>query len=161
LPTAVAFDSGNLLGVAETYRARHPVRPIIIAGDNDHHLPRQLRADGRTLPNVGLEKAHAAALAVNGSVLIPQFEAGAKASDWNDHAALHGGAATRQVVAAALSERGITLVPLPRESYKVAVRPILAPDRLAARRRASEGQAPLPNDEPRADLRRAAAPRGW
>jgi phage/plasmid primase-like uncharacterized protein len=56
LPVAVAFNAGNLLAVAKAYRAADPSRPIVIAGDNDHHLPQR----SVPLPNVGQEKAEAA-----------------------------------------------------------------------------------------------------
>ena len=86
LPVAVAFDAGNLLPVAEIYRARDAERPIVVAGDNDHHLPRR----EPPLPNVGREKAEAAALAVRGVAMIPAFAPDAAGTDWNDHAGLHG-----------------------------------------------------------------------
>ncbi len=113
-------------------------RPIIIlAGDNDHHLPLITRADGTTLPNVGREKAEAAALAVNGLALIPPFAAGARGTDWNDYAALHGLDAVRRAVAEPLAGHGITLHPTPRENrHSGAVRPpARTVQREAARRR--------------------------
>jgi phage/plasmid primase-like uncharacterized protein len=39
LRTVIAFDSGNLLPVAQAIHAKHPGRPKIFAADNDHHLP--------------------------------------------------------------------------------------------------------------------------
>ncbi|HTC09625.1 MAG TPA: toprim domain-containing protein [Acetobacteraceae bacterium] len=135
LPTVAAFDAGNLLAVAETYRMRNVGRPIIIlAGDNDHHLPLITRADGTTLPNVGREKAEAAALAVNGLALIPPFAAGARGTDWNDYAALHGLDAVRRAVAEPLAGHGITLHPTPRETYMASRPPARAVQREAARR---------------------------
>jgi phage/plasmid primase-like uncharacterized protein len=135
LPTVAAFDAGNLLAVAETYRIRNVGRPIIIlAGDNDHHLPLITRADGTTLPNVGREKAEAAALAVNGLALIPPFAAGARGTDWNDYAALHGLDAVRRAVAEPLAGHGITLHPTPRETYMASRPPARAVQREAARR---------------------------
>jgi phage/plasmid primase-like uncharacterized protein len=106
LPVAVAFDSGNLLSVAEIYRARDATRPILLAGDNDHHLPRR----EPPLPNVGREHAKAAALAVHGSVLIPQFPTDSLGTDWNDHAALHGREATRAALAMQLGQHDISVV---------------------------------------------------
>ena len=41
LAMIAAFDSGNLLDVARALREREPTRRIVIAADNDHHLPRQ------------------------------------------------------------------------------------------------------------------------
>lgn len=63
----IAFDAGNLLPVAQNIRKLSPKSTIIICGDND-------------LSNVGQTKAWAAALAVNGKVLIPKIPG----KDWND-----------------------------------------------------------------------------
>lgn len=90
LPVAVVFDSGNLKPVAEAYRERNPVQPLIFAADNDHHLPLKKSPTGRELPNMGIEKAQEAARVVNGSVLIPEFSRGNPGTDWNDYAAQHG-----------------------------------------------------------------------
>lgn len=78
LPVAVAFNAGNLLAVAKVYRATDPSRPIVIAGDNDHHLPRRVVP----LPNVGKEKAETAA--VGGIAIVPFFPAGDRGGNWND-----------------------------------------------------------------------------
>lgn len=91
---AVAFNVGNLAAVAKAYRAADPSRPIVIAGDNDHHLP----ARAPPLPNVGKEKAEAAAVAVGGIAALPSFPAGDRGSDWNDLARRQG----HQPVAAAM-----------------------------------------------------------
>ena len=103
--TAAAFDSGNLELVARDFRERDPARPIIIAGDNDHHLPR--RHD--PLPNVGLEKAAAAARAVAGIVLTPTFAPTDNGTDWNDYAAQHGKASLRTQIEKELRPAGIAL----------------------------------------------------
>jgi phage/plasmid primase-like uncharacterized protein len=86
LPVAVAFNAGNLLAVAKAYRAADPSRPIVIAGDNDHHLPHR----SVPLPNVGKEKAEAAAVAVGGTAVLPSFPPGDRGSDWNDLARHQG-----------------------------------------------------------------------
>jgi len=86
LPVAVAFNAGNLAAVAKAYRAADPSRSIVIAGDNDHHLPHR----PVPLPNVGKEKAEAAAMAVGGVVILPSFPAGDRGSDWNDLAQRQG-----------------------------------------------------------------------
>ncbi|MBB5696013.1 MobF family relaxase [Muricoccus pecuniae] len=86
LPVAVAFNAANLAAVAKAYRAADPSRPIVIAGDNDHHLPRR----AVPLPNVGKEKAEAAAAAVGGAAAVPSFPAGDRGSDWNDLARRQG-----------------------------------------------------------------------
>jgi phage/plasmid primase-like uncharacterized protein len=82
----VAFNAGNLLAVAKAYRAADPSRPIVIAGDNDHHLPRR----AVPLPNVGKEKAEAAAAAVGGVAALPSFPPDDRSSDWNDLARRQG-----------------------------------------------------------------------
>jgi phage/plasmid primase-like uncharacterized protein len=80
---AVAFNAGNLLAVAKAYRAADPSRSIVIAGDNDHHLPRR----AVPLPDVGKEKAKAAAAAVRGVAALPSFPPGDRAvtgMTWRD-----------------------------------------------------------------------------
>ena len=79
---AVAFDSGNLLPVAAALRAKYPALLLALAADDDH----------RTEGNPGLSAATAAAWAVGGFVVKPQFPADRppKASDFNDLAALAG-----------------------------------------------------------------------
>ncbi len=37
-PVIAAFDSGNLPKVAQDLHHKYPHKPIIIAGDDDHHL---------------------------------------------------------------------------------------------------------------------------
>jgi antirestriction protein ArdC/phage/plasmid primase-like uncharacterized protein len=68
--TVAAFDAGNLSAVAQALHRAMPDKPIIIAGDNDTHL----EAAGK--PNVGHEKALAAAEAVNGKAVFPRFADG-------------------------------------------------------------------------------------
>lgn len=70
----VAFDAGNLLPVAKNIRKLSPKSEIIVCGDND-------------LSNVGQTKARAAALAVNGKILIPKIPG----KDWNDLVTVTGG----------------------------------------------------------------------
>lgn len=62
-PVLVAFHAGNLASVAAAYRARFPDLAIYLAGDNDH------RREAEGAPNVGREKAEAAAAAIG--VRIP------------------------------------------------------------------------------------------
>lgn len=128
LPTIAAFDSGNLLEVAKAYRAADPSRPIILAGDNDHHLPRR----EAPLPNVGAEKATAAAEAVQGVLLLPSFASADRGTDWNDYAAQHGRKALREVAEAELGRQGVTLPP---EMQKRAT--VTQADRDAARAKTS------------------------
>lgn len=128
LATIAAFDSGNLLDVARAVRQREPARRIVIAADNDHHLPRQ----AVPLPNVGLEKAHAAAAAVGGVGLSPPFAPGDTGTDWNDHAAQNGREATRAVVQAVLRVHGIAL-PHPSQASQTPIREATAPRPSVAR----------------------------
>lgn len=76
LPVAVAFNAGNLAPVAQALKAKYPDKTLFLAGDNDHHKPKEL--------NVGLHKAQEAAQLVKGNVLLPQFEKGTSGTDWND-----------------------------------------------------------------------------
>jgi len=123
MAVAVALDTSNLMVVAMALRDQDPTRPIYMGADNDHHLP--LRA--KPLPNAGREKAEAAAAAVGGTVLLPEPVAGqvakGKGTDWNDHEASHGRAATR----AALRTAGL---------HELAAQDA----RMAARARAAERQ---------------------
>lgn len=86
LSVAVVFNAANLAAVARAYRAADPERPILVAGDNDHHLPRR----AVPLPNVGREKAEAAAAMVGGVAVLPSFQPGDRGSDWNDLARREG-----------------------------------------------------------------------
>jgi phage/plasmid primase-like uncharacterized protein len=118
-PVIAALDAGNLDAVAAHLRAAWPDRRIVIAADNDRH------PDDPTRPNVGLQKAQAAAAAHGAAVVAPAFdEADGKASDWNDFQALHGREETARVLRAALDLppraeqplEGATVVPrAPRE----------------------------------------------
>jgi putative DNA primase/helicase len=81
LPVVAAFNAGNLEAVAQALRARFPDRRIVLAADND-------ATEGRV--NVGVEKATAAARAVDGALVVP-----AMAGDFNDLAVRHGLAAVR------------------------------------------------------------------
>ncbi len=89
LPTFVAFDGDNLVVTAKAVREKYPTANILIAADDDHHLP--LRSP--PLPNKGLKCAHRAAEAVGGKVLAPSFTPAEKdrgATDWNDLKQLRG-----------------------------------------------------------------------
>jgi phage/plasmid primase-like uncharacterized protein len=89
LPTFVAFDSDNLVLAAKSVREKYPAANILIAADDDHHLPLQ----NPPLPNKGLRSAQRAAEAVGGKVLAPSFtpaEKGRGATDWNDLKQLRG-----------------------------------------------------------------------
>lgn len=84
---ACAFDSGNLLPVAVALGQKYPGLALVLAADDDH----------RTEGNPGLAAATAAALAVGGFVVRPQFPADRphRATDFNDLAAIAGLGAVR------------------------------------------------------------------
>jgi phage/plasmid primase-like uncharacterized protein len=95
------------------------------------------------LPNVGLEKATAAAEAVGGVVLSPAFAPGDKGTDWNDYAVQHGREALRVAAQTALRAHGINLMSGPRtartdQTAAVGAAPTQA-DRDAARQRLHAG----------------------
>lgn len=87
LAVAAAFSASNLMPVAQALRCKFPALPIILAADDDH----------ATEGNPGLTSAHAAALAVGGLVVLPQFPADRprKATDFNDLFSLAGAGAVR------------------------------------------------------------------
>jgi len=93
----VAFNAGNLMPVARTYRQLFPEREIYIAGDNDHRH----EAEGRR--NVGREKAEQAAVAIEGFALLPNFPANDLGSDWNDLTRAQGTDTARQQLAGVMA----------------------------------------------------------
>lgn len=121
MPVAVAFFAGNLKPVAEVLRAQNAHRTLYIAGDNDHNLPAKGKA------NVGKEKALAAAEAVGGIALIPEFAEGDHRTDWHDMTMWPGKKeAHRQMVAAmsdAHRQRGEKI----RQELKIDREPARAP----------------------------------
>ena len=106
MAVAVAPHTDNLMAVATALHRQVPSRPIYLAANNDHHLP--LRTT--PLPNMGKERAEAAATEVGGKVLLPEPVAGRtaadKGTDWNDYEACHGLAATWPALQAAGLETG-------------------------------------------------------
>jgi putative DNA primase/helicase len=62
-PVAVAFDAGNLKPVCEALRRLYPDARLVVCGDDDHANPK----------NPGRAKAQAAAAAVGGVALWPDF----------------------------------------------------------------------------------------
>lgn len=79
-PTArvlAAIDAGNLEPVAVAVRQRWPDADLVICADADE---------------VGIAKARAAAVAAGARLAVPEFPEGAEGSDFNDLAALAGGA---------------------------------------------------------------------
>ncbi|WP_292995106.1 zincin-like metallopeptidase domain-containing protein [Nitrosomonas sp.] len=81
-PVIAAFDSGNLSKVAKDLHHKYPHKPIVIAGDDDHHLESTL---GK---NPGKEKALEAASLVDGVAVFPVFAPSErdskKLNDFND-----------------------------------------------------------------------------
>lgn len=84
---AVAFNAGNVGPVATALHKKYAELTIVMAADDDW------RTDG----NPGLSAAKQAAMAVGGFIVVPQFPADrpAKATDFNDLAALAGPDAVR------------------------------------------------------------------
>lgn len=80
--TVAAIDAGNLLHVAEVMRRQHPDAQIIIAGDNDWHLPGELDEHGKPKKNSGKIGAEKAATAVSGWVSLPPTD---HKADWDDY----------------------------------------------------------------------------
>eukprot|EP01037_Dinobryon_pediforme_P031616 gene31616-36199_t len=69
-PVVAAFDAGNLLPVVQALHSRFPDKPILIAGDDDRGV--ELK-EGH---NPGCDKATAAAAAVGGLAIFPEFAPG-------------------------------------------------------------------------------------
>ena len=82
--TVAAFDSGNLPLVARALHAKFPDKLVVIAGDDDRHL------EVTQGVNPGKLKAHEAANATGGKVLLPIFAPGEQTAnpkgytDFND-----------------------------------------------------------------------------
>lgn len=98
-PTVVAWDAGNLQPVAEALAKRYRGVKLLICADDDY------LTDG----NPGCTKASAAALAVDGSWVAPQFaqdRAGKKITDFNDLHALEGLHQVRAQIEAKLRQLG-------------------------------------------------------
>lgn len=77
IPTVAAFNAGNLVTVAAALHEKYPHKPIIIAGDDDRHLP----------SNPGRTKAEKAAEITGGQVIFPVFatsDEGKALTDFND-----------------------------------------------------------------------------
>lgn len=101
LPTAVAFDAGNLMHVAMALHKTYPSAFILVCADDDY------LTDG----NPGVTAAMNAATAVGGGWVKPEFPAdreGRKLTDFNDlqHFPQGGQQLVRAQVEAALSAAG-------------------------------------------------------
>jgi putative DNA primase/helicase len=90
MPAIVAFNAGNLLPLALTYRGLYPDRTIYIAGDNDWQRETERDDQGRLKINVGRVKAEEAAAAIAGTAVLPVFPRDSLGTDWNDLARAQG-----------------------------------------------------------------------
>jgi putative DNA primase/helicase len=63
----VAFDAGNMVEVAKIYRTKYPGAVLVFCADDDAETERE------TGINSGIKAARAAASAVGGIVVVPQF----------------------------------------------------------------------------------------
>lgn len=82
-----AINAGNLSHVAKVMRQRYPKAKIIIAADNDWHLPNELDDNGKPKKNTGKLAAENAANCVSGWVALPPTE---YKTDWDDHRQKNG-----------------------------------------------------------------------
>ena len=73
IPVFVAFNAGNLLDVGQVMRQRYPNARILFCADND------AVTSEKTGKNTGVESATAAAKAIGGEVIIPNFDSVNKA----------------------------------------------------------------------------------
>ena len=92
----VAFDCGNLLPVAQAVREKHPEADLVICADDDY----------LTEGNPGRAKARAAALAVKGRMVLPDFgpDRPEGSTDFNDMAKALGLDAVRLCIEQAPAE---------------------------------------------------------
>jgi len=118
LPTAVAFDAGNLMHVAQALHKAYPRAYILVCADDDY----------LTEGNPGVTAAQNAAVAVGGGWVKPQFpadRAGKKLTDFNDlqHFPQGGTQVVRAQIEEALAKSGRDLAPAGRAKLKVALPP--------------------------------------
>jgi putative DNA primase/helicase len=105
---AVAFDAGNLLPVAQALSKRYRRARILVCADDDY------LTDG----NPGVSRASAAALAVEGDWIAPEFardREGKKITDFNDLHAREGLHAVRAQVEARVRRLGWDVAPPPTQ----------------------------------------------
>jgi phage/plasmid primase-like uncharacterized protein len=104
MTVAIALGTSNLTSVALALRQQDPDRALYMLAHNDHHLP--LRDPPR--PNVGREKAEAAAVGVGAKVLLaPEAPAQAvigKGTDWNDYEGHYGQASVKAALQIQMNE---------------------------------------------------------
>lgn len=83
MPVVVAFNAGNLKPVAQMLAKKYPETRFVIAADNDQWTTNQKDEPW----NVGIEKAHQAAVAIGGATVVapdvPEDDPD-KRTDWDD-----------------------------------------------------------------------------
>ena len=108
--TVVCFDAGNFLDVVTAFHQRYPDKQKIICADNDQFDP-----NGELKPvekNVGVVKATRAAQAVNGIVVIPQFnDLSTRPTDFNDMSNIVSLAEVRQQIRSAIKNPVANVTP--------------------------------------------------
>lgn len=105
--TVAAIDAGNLLPVALVLREKYPQARVIIAGDNDWHVPGELDDHGKPKVNTGRIAAEKTAAAVKGEVAIPP---GDRKADWDDYRQEHGEEVAREAFYNSLSTPAVSSV---------------------------------------------------
>lgn len=100
----IAFDAGNLVPVAQAWRAKEPDRRIVFGADNDQWTTRL-----GSPWNPGIDYAQQAAVKIGGAVVIwpriPEDDPD-KRTDWHDVWATEGLEAVAEAFALATVERG-------------------------------------------------------
>jgi putative DNA primase/helicase len=106
---AVAFNAGNLVAVARALREKLPAAQIIVCADND-----RFNAAG----NVGVQSATEAAAAVDGWLIVPEFDSDdGEPTDFNDLAQRQGASALVDALARAvrIAPPAATVPPAPAD----------------------------------------------
>lgn len=139
LPTAIAFDAGNLMPVAQALHKAYPRAYILACADDDY----------LTEGNPGITAAMNAATAVGGGWVKPEFPAdrkGKKLTDFNDlqHFPEGGAQVVRAQIEAALAASGRQLGQSSRPALHLVPRVGLEPDQGEGERRA---EAIMPLDD--------------
>lgn len=106
-PVFVAFNSGNLVAVAETIRKKYPDKRIVICADNDQWVTK----NGEPY-NPGIYFAEQASIKCQGTVIFPKFQSlETRPTDFNDLFLLEGINAVRDQIVEAKTKRHF-VVPL-------------------------------------------------
>lgn len=125
LPTAVAFDAGNLMPVAQALHKTYPRAYILVCADDDYLTVN--KAGNPSNPDV--TAAQNAAVAVGGGWVKPEFPAdreGKKLTDFNDllHFPQGGMQVVRAQIEAALTASGRNLAPAGKSKLRVTLPPV-------------------------------------